>query len=428
MAPTSAIVPRHVNWRMTTRSRRVVITGLGVVAPNGIGKEPFWENLLKGASAVDLITGFNPSSHATKIAAEVRDFDVGRYVDPKQGQRMWRVSQFGVAAAVLAVEDAGLRLAPSRTAVCFGSTFGGVGRAAELHASYLSKGSIRHMLPIFMESLPHATTTHLTAVLGVTGPSLTISSNCCTGLDAIQLGRAMVSSGQADVALAVASETPIFPDIVAGFSALGLLSTRNHTPSLASRPYDRLRDGLVLAEGSGALVLEDLESAIGRNASIYTEVVGYAAGTDPATTRTVDTTGPVLADVIKRALDSARLDQAVVDYISAHGSSLPFTDLCDTAAFKTAFGRRAYRIPISSIKSMLGQAISAGSMFQAISCCLATRDGVLPPTINQEVSDPDCDLDYVPNRARAHRVDYALVTAHGMGGNVAALILRCFGA
>jgi len=411
---------------MTNRARRVVITGLGVVAPNGIGKEPFWQNLLRGSSAVDYITAFDASSYATRIAAEVRDFDPGQYLYLKSARQMWRLSQFGVASVLLAVEDAQFPNSSSRTAVCFGTTLGAVGSGAELHASSLAKGSIRNVLPMFTESLPHAMTSHIAAALRVTGPTLTVSSNCCTGLDAIQQACLLIKTAVVDSAIAGASETPVFPIIVAALSKLRLLSTRNGDPRRASRPYDRLRDGLVLGEGAGAVVLEDLHSALKRNAQIYAEVVGYAAATEPSEIRTPATTGAVLSQVIQTALQAGNLDPSCIDYVSAHGSSLPFTDLCDTIAFKMAFGPRAYRIPISSLKSMLGQAISAGSVFQAVSACLAMRDGMVPPTINQEITDPDCDLDYVPNHVRPCRIDHALVNAHGMGGNISALVLRRF--
>jgi len=409
---------------MRDRARRVVITGLGVVAPNGVGKEPFWRNLVSGTSAVDYISAFDASSYASRIAAEVRNFDPGQYVHSRSASQMWRVSQLGVASALLAVEDAQLRVSSSRTAICFGTTLGAMGSGADLHASSLAKGSVRGVLPMFAESIPHAITSHIAAVLRITGPTLTVSSNCCTGLDAIQQSCLQIRSGVVDVAIAGASETPVFPIIVAAFSRLGLLSTRNGDPRLASRPYDRLRDGLVLGEGAGALVLEDLNFATKRNAPIYSEVVGYAAATAPSENRTPAKTSSFLSHVIKAACQAGNLDPSAIDYVSAHGSSLPFTDLCDTLAFKLALGPKAYRIPISSLKSMLGQSISAGSVFQVISTCLAMRDSMVPPTINQEVPDPDCDLDYVPNRARPCSIGDALVNAHGMGGSVSALVLR----
>jgi 3-oxoacyl-[acyl-carrier-protein] synthase II len=406
--------------------RRVVITGLGVVAPNGIGKDRFWQSLIAGTSAVDHITAFDASPFATRIAAEVRDFDPTQHLPSGPARRMWRLSQFAVSSAILAVEDARLRLDPSHVSVCFGTTLGTVGPAAELHASALAKRSVRHALPILTESLPHAMTSHVAAALGVTGPTLTVSSNCCTGLDSIHQGYLQIRTGAVNVAIVGAYETPIFPLVVAAFSALGLLSTRNGDPRRASRPYDRLRDGLVLGEGAGALVLEELDSAIKRDAPIYAELVGYAGATDPSEARAPADASTALSKVIAAALRQARIDSSALDYISAHGSSLPATDLCDTTAFKIALGPSAYQTPISSIKSMIGQAISAGSMFQAISSCLAIRDRIIPPTINQEVRDPDCDLDYVPNRARPCRIDIALVNAHGMGGSTSALIIKRF--
>ncbi len=409
------------------KRRRVVITGLGVVAPNGIGKDAFWQNLVAGKSAVDWITAFDPTPYPSRIAAEVKVFNPEKFMSPKRARQLWRFSQFAVASAVMAVEDAGLKIADTvatETSVCFGTSVNGMGTAEQSHATFLEKGPDQVRPHILLECPPHAPASHVSIELGITGPTLTISSNCCTGLDVIDAGYKQIVSGRSDVAIVGGCEAPIFPFSFATFSAVRLLSTRNDNPKKASRPYDMLRDGLVLGEGGGAVVLEEMEFARGRGAPIYAEVAGYTSATEQTDMRKTDTTGETLAAAIRRALRNAGIHELEIDYVNAHGSSVPDYDICDTNAFKTVFGDKVFNIPISSIKSMLGQAISVSGMFQVISSCLAIRDSIIPPTINQEVPDPLCDLDYVPNKARTCRVNQVLMNSHGIGGSLSALILR----
>jgi 3-oxoacyl-[acyl-carrier-protein] synthase II len=410
------------------KRRRVAITGLGVVAPGAVGRDAFWANLVEGRSAVVPISAFDSSSYPCRIAAEVREFSAEAFLTPRRARQMWRFSQFATVSALLAVQDANLEVRngyASRTGVCFGTTTAGMGTADQIHAEFLQNGPTRAISAVAAQCAPHAPTSHVAIELGATGPALTMSSNCCTGLDAVAAAYAQIVAGNCDIVVAGASEAPLYPFTFSTFSTIGLLSTRsNDNPQAASRPFDLLRDGLVLGEGGGAVVLEDWDIAEARGARIYAEVAGYGSTSYATDTRKTDVTGSTLAAAIRIALQNAQLDADEIDYINAHGNSLPDHDVCDTNAFKLAFGKRAYNIPISSLKSTLGQAISASGLFQVASACLTMEYAIAPPTINQSVRDPDCDLDYVPNIARPCRAHAVLLNAHAMGGSVAALILR----
>jgi 3-oxoacyl-[acyl-carrier-protein] synthase II len=407
--------------------RRVVVTGLGVVAPNAIGKDRFWKNLLDGVSAVGHITAFDASAYKTQIAAEATTFAATDFLAPKTARRLWRFTQLAVASAQLALEDAGTSFRslypPTRTAVCFGTSVSGMGDAEALHRSFLSQHPSRRLIHTVTDCPPHAAASYVALEHGILGPTLTISSNCCTGLDVIRAASTQILTGSVDAAIVGAAEAPIFPMILSGFSALGLLSTRNDDPPRASRPYDSLRDGLVLGEGAGCIILEELDSALLRGAEIYAEVAGYATAIEATDMRRTDTSGSTMASVIRQALGEASLQPADLDYINAHGSSLRDYDLCDINAIKLALGAHAYSIPLSSIKSMLGQAISASGVFQTASSCLAIRDSALPPTINLDAPDPLCDLDCIPHVARRSRVNNVLINAHGIGGALSALVI-----
>lgn len=406
--------------------RRVVITGLGVVAPNGIGKEAFWRGLVSGVPAIRRITAFDASNNDSQIAAEV-DFSPSMFFSTKRTRELWRFSQLAVSAAILATRDARLTIERSladSVAVCFGTSVNGMGDAERLHENFLIEGPTRQLYPVALGCPAHTASSQIAIELGTAGPLVTLSSNCCSGLDAIHAGWSQIVSGRVDIAIVGGAEAPLFPFSFSGFEALGVFSKRNDDPPAASRPYDGLRDGLVLGEGGGALVLEELSFARDRGADIYAEVVGYAAAAEGTDMRKSEPTGAMLAAAIHRALDSAGMPPHEIDYINAHGSSVPDYDVTDTNALKKAFGRSVYSIPVSSIKSMLGQAISASGAFQAISSCLTIRENMVPPTINQEVPDPRCDLDYVPNKARSCRVRNVLMNAHGIGGGFSVLILK----
>jgi 3-oxoacyl-[acyl-carrier-protein] synthase II len=412
--------------------RRVVITGLGVIAPNGIGKEDFWNNLLAGKSAVDFIQAFDTSPFPCKIAAEVKSFHPRDFLSVRVAKTAARFSQFAIAATRLALDDSKLSiggtLAP-RTAICYGTSVSGAGDIADEAARTLrSAQGLAGVKPWSALEYPsHAASSYLAIEFGITGPALSISSNCCTGIDAIHTAAETVASGKAKAALAGGCDTPLFPLPFAAFCALGALSTRATEPHRASRPYDLMRDGIVLGEGAATLVLEDLDFALSRGARIYAEVLGHAAASEAIGMRKGDIEGSVMATTLTSAIADAQLSASDIDHINAHGSSLPDYDVCDTNGFKKALGSHAYSIPTVSIKSMIGQPVSAAGALQAVSACLSIANQIVPPTINQESPDPKCDLDYVPNKARTARVRYVLLNGHSFGGSVSALVIGKLG-
>jgi 3-oxoacyl-[acyl-carrier-protein] synthase II len=408
-------------------SRRVVITGLGVVAPNGIGKDAFWQNLIAGKSAVDYITAFDASSYPCQIAGEVKNFHPTDFISARKAKMMGRFSQLAVAATRLALDDAELSitdtLAPNST-VCFGSSAVGVGDIGANTIETLRVQGAKEVKPwAALDFPPHAAASYLSIEFGTKGRSISISSNCCTGLDVVDAAVAQIVSRKAMVAIAGGCEAPIFPASFSAFCALGALTKRNDDPQRASRPYDLLRDGAVVSEAGVTLILEDYEFAIDRGANIYAEILGYGAASEAIGMRKGDISGQTLANAILAAIQNADLRPSDIDHINSHGSSLPDYDVCDTNAFKVAMGSHAYRVPVTSIKSMIGQPVSAAGGLQIAAACLAIERQLVPPTINQEVPDPQCDLDYVPNLARVARVDRALVNAHSYGGSVSALVV-----
>ena len=408
-------------------SRRVVVTGLGVVAPNGIGKETFWQNLIAGKSAIDYITAFDPTPYACHVAGEVRDFDPKEYATSRKAKMMGRFSQFAVAATRLAFDDARFKMTPavaSETSIFYGTSVNGGGDVAAGALETIWREGVSAINPwAALEYPPHATSSYIAIEFGITGPSLSVSSNCCTGIDAINEGSTRIREGTSMVAVVGACDAPIFPLAFGAFCALGALSKRNDAPRKASRPYDKLRDGIVISEGAATLILEELEFARDRGAPIYAEVLGHGSASEAIGMRKGDLSGRRMASAISAAIRQAGLAPQAIDHVNAHGSSLPDYDICDTNAFKEAFGSHAYRIPISSIKSMIGQPISAAGTIQAAAACLSLRDQVVPPTINHEVPDPQCDLDYVPNVSRAARIRNVVINGHSFGGSVAALVL-----
>jgi 3-oxoacyl-[acyl-carrier-protein] synthase II len=410
------------------RRRRVVITGLGVIAPNGTGKEEFWSNLIDGKSAVDFITSFDPSPYPCKIAAEVRSFHPRDFLSVRAAKTAARFSQFAIAATRLALDDSKLTIdgtLSSDVAICYGTSVSGVGDVADEAARTLhSAEGVAGMKPWAVLEYPsHAASSYLAIEFGITGPALSVSSNCCTGIDAIHTAASVVASGKAKAALAGGCDTPLFPLSFAGFCALGALSSRTTEPKRASRPYDLMRDGIVLGEGAGTVVLEELDFALRRGARIYAEVLGHAAASEAIGMRKGDIEGNVMAAAIASAITDAQLTPSDIDHINAHGSSLPDYDVCDTNGFKKALGRHAYSIPVVSIKSMIGQPVSAAGALQTVCACLSIANQIVPPTINQEYPDPKCDLDYVPNKPRIARIRHVLLNGHSFGGSVSALVI-----
>jgi 3-oxoacyl-[acyl-carrier-protein] synthase II len=406
--------------------RRVVITGIGIVAPNGIGKDEFWRNLVAGKSAVERVFSFDASAFPCQVAAEVRDFSATDFVSPRKAKTMGRFSQFAVAATRLALDDAKLSLTAQiseQVGVAYGTSLAGVGDlASEIFRGFGAYGIRGIPAAGVIEYPTHLAAGHVAAEFKVYGPALSVSTNCCTGLDALYAGSSLIRSGKVKAILAGGCDAPIFPETFAAFSAFGALTRHNAEPQRASRPYDKGHDGIVLSEGGGTLVVEDLEFALARGARIYGEILGHGAANDAGSPRR-HVTGRAMASAIGAALREAELDALEIDHINAHGCGLPQSDICDTNAFKRTFGKRAYQIPITSIKSMIGQPLAAAGIFQAAAACLSIQNQRVPPTINQETRDSQCDLDYVPNTSRAAAVNRVLINAQGVGGSHAALVI-----
>jgi len=407
--------------------RRVVITGIGIVAPNGIGKQAFWRKLIAGESAVDRVSAFDASKYPCQIAAEVRDFSATDFMSAATAKTMGRFSQFAVAAGRLAVEDAKLTITSElseQVGIAQGTALAGIGDiAADVFRAYFADDLPGIPRAIVNEYPVHVATTHVAEELRIHGPALSIATNCCTGLDAIYSAYAQIKLGKTRVSLAGASDAPVLPAPFASFCAFGVLTRRNHDPKRASRPYDDERDGIVAAEGGASLVLEDLDFAFKRGAKIYAEVLGHGGATEPGSSPQRQATGRGMARAIRAALSDAAVEASQIDHINAHGCSFGHQDLCDTNGFKQALGGHAYKVPITSIKSMIGQGFGAAGVLQTAAACLSIDHQRVPPTINQEVRDPRCDLDYVPNVSKAVNIDRVLINGQGTGGSYAALVI-----
>jgi 3-oxoacyl-[acyl-carrier-protein] synthase II len=405
---------------------RVVITGLGAIAPNGFGKEAFWDSLCSGRSGIDRITRFDASAFPCQIAGEVRDFQPTAYFAPQEVKHIPRVSQFAVAAARMALDDAGLQVGPKnlgRIGVCFGTS---TGKAEIFEAEYLPflQRGVRGIHPLsLLEFSPHAVSSHVAMALGVRGVCGTVSTGCTVGLDAVQWGYQQISLGRASIVVVGGAEALLTPFAFGVACAVGALSKRNEAPQEASRPFEMHRDGLVLGEGAGVVVLEELSHARERHATMYAEVLGFASAREGQDFVKCDLSGAVMVQVMETALYQAGLPKQGLDYISAHGNGLRDYDTAETNAIKAVFGQHAYNMPVSSIKSMIGQPFAAAGALQIVASCLTLQYGVIPPTINYDTPDPSCDLDYVPNQARRSRVRTLLAHAHGMGGTDSAVVL-----
>lgn len=398
-----------------------------MVSPIGIGKTAFWAGLIAGQSGVRHINAFDPSPYPCHIAAEIPDFRATDFMSARKAKVMGRFSQLAVAATRLALDDAGLviqKSSSSHIAISYGTSVSGGGDIAATALEALHKEGVEGISPWSALEYPaHAATSYLAIEFGILGPAVSISSNCCTGIDAIYSGYSAIVNGDATTAIVGASDAPIFPLSFGAFCALGALTQRNAEPTKASRPYDALRDGIVIAEGAATLVLEDLDLAQDRGASIYAEVLGHGSASEAIGMRKGDPSGQVMANAISMAIRNAHLASTDIDHINAHGSSLPDYDICDSNAFKTSLGPHAYRVPITSIKSMIGQPVSAAGAFQTAAASLSIRTQRVPPTINQDVQDPRCDLDYVPNASRIARIKHVLINGHSFGGSVSALVV-----
>jgi 3-oxoacyl-[acyl-carrier-protein] synthase II len=340
---------------------------------------------------------------------------------------MGRFSQFGVAASRLALEDAKLTIkadGASSISIFYGTSINGGGDIAAGAFESLLRDGVSAINPwAALEYPPHATSSYLAIEFGIAGPALSVSSNCCTGIDAMNEGFKHIAQGLSDMSIVGGCDAPVFPLAFGAFCALGALTKRNDAPHKASRPYDLQRDGIVISEGAATLILEELETARERGARIYGEILGHGSASEAIGMRKGDLSGRRMASAISEAIRHAGLAPEEIDHINAHGSSLPDYDICDTNAFKESLGSHAYKLPISSIKSMVGQPVSAAGTMQATAACLSLRHQIVPPTINQDTPDPRCDLDYVPNASRVARVRNVLINGHSFGGSVAALVI-----
>ncbi len=408
-------------------ARRVVITGLGALTPVGNTAEEFWSALIHGRSGIGPITRFDATGYPTRIAGEVRGFDALRYLDRKEARRLDPYLQYAMACSVMAVEDAALdvgKLDATRFGVLIGSGIGGITTLLESHQTLLAKGPDR-VSPFFIPMLIINMASGLVSMrFGAKGPNSAVVTACATGNHAIGDALRLIQRGDADVMIAGGAEAIIVPLCIAGFCSMKAMSTRNDDPERASRPFDADRDGFVCGEGGGIVVLESLEGARRREARIYAEVIGYGLTGDAHHMTAPDPEGDGALRAMQAALADAAIEPADIGYINAHGTSTPYNDKFETLAIKRLFGDHAHRLAVSSTKSMTGHLIGAAGGVEAIATALALHHGVLPPTINYETPDPDCDLDYVPNQARKQDVELALSNAFGFGGTNATLVFR----
>lgn len=407
----------------------MVVTGLGAITPLGNSTSSTWDALSHGRSGIGRITLFDPSPYTVQIAGEVKDFDPLLYVDRKDARRMDRNVQFAVAAARQAVDDARLCIDESNaetTGAIIGSAIGGIRITVDQQKIFDEKGPNR-LSPFFLQNLiPDTASGQVAISLGAKGPNLAIVSACATGGHSIGEATETIRRGDADVMIAGGTESCLIPLVLAGFHVMRALAQGNDDPEHACRPFDLRRQGFVMAEGAGAMVLEDLDTARRRDAPIYAEVVGYGSTNDAYDLAAPADKGEGIARAMRVALRKANLPADSVDYINAHGTGTPLNDKFETAAVKSVFGDHAYKLVMTSTKSMTGHMMGAAGVVEAIACIMAISQGLIPPTINYEIPDPECDLDYATNEARHTNVGVAMSNSMGLGGHNACLIFRAF--
>ena len=407
--------------------RRVVITGLGIVCPLGSTVEDAWAACLRGESGIGPITRFDASGFPVRFSGSVRGFDLAAYLPPKEARRMDPFMHYGIAAGVQAAADAGLdpeHLDRDRCGVVMGAGIGGLHTIESEHDAYLA-GGVRRISPFYIPgSIINMLAGHLSIRFGLRGPNLGVVTACTTSTHALGIAARCIQYGDADLVISGGAEMGTTPTAIGGFSQAKALSTRNESPTTASRPWDRDRDGFVLSDGGGAMVLEEYEHARRRGARIHAELVGFGMSGDAfhITAPPEDGAGAALA--MRNALRDAQLNPADVQYLNAHATSTPLGDHAETLAIKSTFGEHAKRLAVSSTKSMTGHLLGAAGVVEAIFCVLALRDQVAPPTTNLENPDPLCDLDFVPNTARAMRIDVAVSNSFGFGGTNGTLVMR----
>jgi len=407
--------------------RRVVMTGMGAVTPLGIGVEPTWEGMRAGRSGITNITLFDATDFTSRIAGEVSDFDPTLWMDAREVRHTDRFVHFAMAAAVMAVEDSGLDFAAAdgdRAGVLIGSGIGGTWTWEEQHRNLLEKGP-RRISPFFIPMLIMDMASGRIAMrYGAKGPNIAIASACATSAHALGEAAEIIRRGDADIMIAGGAEAAVSPLALGGFCSLRALSRRNDEPARASRPFDRDRDGFVMAEGAGVVILEDLGQAEKRGARIHGEILGYGSTADAYHITDPQPEGEGMAASMQVALRDAGISPEDVDYVNAHGTATPVGDSAETKALKRVFGARAYKLPTSSTKSVTGHLLGAGGAVEAIACLCAMRDSIAPPTTNLDTPDPECDLDYVPNVAREVPIRTTMTNSFGFGGHNATLILR----
>jgi len=408
---------------------RVVVTGLGAVAPIGIGVETFWQNLVNGVSGVGPITRFDASKHDCRIAGEVKGFDPLRWLEKKEVRKMDLFIHYAIAAAQMAVDDAALKVTSEnaeRVGVFIGTGMGGVPALEESHRILMERGPSRISAFFIPSIITNLAAGQISMRFGMKGPNSCVCTACATGNHAIGDAFRLVARGNADVMVAGGTEAVITPLTIGGFAAMRALSTRNDEPTRASRPFDKDRDGFVMGEGCGVLILESMEHALRRGARIYAELVGYGMSADAYHMTQPAPDGEGAARSMRLALADGGVAPAEVDYINAHGTSTPTGDVNESQAIKSVFGEHACKVAVSSTKSMTGHLLGAAGGVESVITVLTIHHGQIPPTINYEVPDPECDLDYVPNVARSLPVQVALTNSFGFGGTNASLVFRKF--
>ena len=410
-------------------NRRVVVTGAGLVSPVGTGVKKAWTNICDGVSGIDTITRFDVSEYVVKIAAEVRDFTTEDYFDKKTAKHLDLFVQYAIVATREAIAESGLEVTDEncgRIGVITGCGMGGLPTITKHHETALERG-YKRLTPFFIPTaIPNMPSGHISMDIGSKGPNLCMTTACAAGTHAVGEAFRHIKYGLSDVMIAGGTEAVLCPLGLNGFSAMKALSTRNDSPTEASRPFDIDRDGFVMSEGAGILVLEDYDHARARGAQIIAEVVGYGLSSDAYHIAAPPEDGEGAVRCMKMALEDGGINLDEVNYINAHGTSTPLNDRCETLAIKTVFGENAYNLAVSSTKSMTGHALGAAGGLESVFLALSVRDQIAPPTINLHQQDPDCDLEYVPNQARKMEINYALSNSFGFGGTNAVVAMKRF--
>ena len=409
--------------------RRVVVTGVGLVTPLGTGTEKTWDGLMTGRSGVGPITRFDASAHGCRIAAEVKDFDATDWFEKKQAKNLDLFVQYGIAAAEFAMQDSGLTVTEElaeRVGVITGCGMGGLPTIEQYHGVLMDRGP-RRITPFFIPRvIPNMPSGHISMRFGAKGPNLSLSTACAAGTHAVGEAYRHIVFGDCDIAITGGTESVVCPLAVGGFGSMKALSTRNDDPEHASRPFDLDRDGFIIAEGSGMIVLEELEAARARGAEIYAEIVGYGQSSDAYHIAAPPENGEGAARCMAMALKNAQMNPEDIDYINAHGTSTPLNDRCETAAIKTVFGGHAARLAISSTKSMTGHMLGGAGGIESAFTALTLHNQCAPPTMNLQTPDPACDLDYVANEAREMPIGAAMSNSFGFGGTNGVIIMKRF--